>query len=182
MIDSVTRSPLYSLYGETIAGVGVLRAFGASSKFMRDMLRCVDTVGAVVFVHRLTVTDTATRTPAHTTGCGEVSIIPQLQITRIIMYGYTVNRWISSRFNVLSSFVVGCVAFIAVFSSIDAALAGFALTFATTITNDLLFMVRRFVGLEQAMVRHRFRVFGAFTHQMSPGLHRAGQGIFGAGA
>jgi ABC-type multidrug transport system fused ATPase/permease subunit len=70
-----------------------------------------------------------------------------------------VNRWISSRFNVLSSFVIGCVAFIAVFSSMDAALAGFALTFATTITNNMLFMVRRFVGLEQAMVRHQFRVF-----------------------
>ena len=34
----------------------------------------------------------------------------------------------------------------------DAALAGFALAFATTVVNDLLFMVRRFVGLEQAMV------------------------------
>jgi hypothetical protein len=41
--DSVTRSPLYSLYGETISGVAILRAFGASSKFLRDMLRCVDT-------------------------------------------------------------------------------------------------------------------------------------------
>ena len=65
----------------------------------------------------------------------------------------TVNRWISSRFNVLSNTVIGCVAFIAVFSHMDAALAGFALAFATTITSDLLFMVRRFVGLEQAMVR-----------------------------
>ena len=43
-VDSVTRSPLYSIYGETIAGVAVLRAFGASSKFLRDMLRCADTV------------------------------------------------------------------------------------------------------------------------------------------
>ncbi|OBZ67974.1 hypothetical protein A0H81_12236 [Grifola frondosa] len=42
-LDSVTRSPLYSIYGETIAGVTVLRAFGASSKFLRDMLRCADT-------------------------------------------------------------------------------------------------------------------------------------------
>lgn len=42
--DSVTRSPLYSIYGETISGVTILRAFGASSKFLRDMLRCVDTV------------------------------------------------------------------------------------------------------------------------------------------
>ncbi|KAJ7147002.1 ATP-binding cassette transporter [Mycena epipterygia] len=38
-----TRSPLYSMYSETIAGVGILRAFGASSKFLRDMLRHVDT-------------------------------------------------------------------------------------------------------------------------------------------
>lgn len=43
--DSVTRSPLYSIYSETIAGVTILRAFGASSKFLRDMLKCVDTVG-----------------------------------------------------------------------------------------------------------------------------------------
>lgn len=46
--DSITRSPLYSMYGETIAGVPVIRAFGASSKFMRDMLRCVDTVGPLL--------------------------------------------------------------------------------------------------------------------------------------
>lgn len=44
VIDSVTRSPLYSIYGETISGVTILRAFGASTKFLRDMLRCVDTV------------------------------------------------------------------------------------------------------------------------------------------
>ena len=43
--DSVTRSPLYSIYGETISGVTIIRAFGASSKFLRDMLKCVDTVG-----------------------------------------------------------------------------------------------------------------------------------------
>jgi len=73
--DSVTRSPLYSLYGETIAGVGVLRAFGAPSKFMRDMLRCVDTVRAVVLLHHRTVTHSTTRTPTRITGCGEVSAI-----------------------------------------------------------------------------------------------------------
>ena len=32
------------MYGETISGVTILRAFGASSKFLRDMLKCVDTV------------------------------------------------------------------------------------------------------------------------------------------
>lgn len=49
-LDSVTRSPLYSIYGETIAGVPVIRAFGASSKFLRDMLRCVDTVSSAFIV------------------------------------------------------------------------------------------------------------------------------------
>ena len=35
---------------------------------------------------------------------------------------------------------------------IDAAFAGFALVFVNSITGDLLFMVCRFVGLEQSMV------------------------------
>ncbi|KAJ6552062.1 hypothetical protein DFH09DRAFT_1086189 [Mycena vulgaris] len=39
-----TRSPLCSMYSETIAGVTTLRAFGASSKFLRDILRHVDAV------------------------------------------------------------------------------------------------------------------------------------------
>jgi hypothetical protein len=35
---------------------------------------------------------------------------------------------------------------------VDASLAGFALAFAATISNDILFLTRRFVGLEQSMV------------------------------
>ncbi|KAF7316261.1 Multidrug resistance-associated ABC transporter protein [Mycena indigotica] len=116
-LDSVTRSPLYSMYSETIAGVAILRAFGASSKFLRDMLRCVDTNSNPYYW----------------------------------MWG--VNRWLSIRFNILSSGIMGAIAFVAVFNGgISAALAGFALAFANTITNDLLFLVRRFVGLEQSMV------------------------------
>ncbi|KAH6918109.1 ATP-binding cassette transporter [Coprinopsis sp. MPI-PUGE-AT-0042] len=42
-LESISRSPLYAIYGEVISGVPVLRAFGASSKFLRDMLRFVDT-------------------------------------------------------------------------------------------------------------------------------------------
>ncbi|KAI9068084.1 multidrug resistance-associated ABC transporter [Trametes sanguinea] len=116
-LDSVTRSPLYSIYGETIAGVTVLRAFGASSKFLRDMLRCADTNANPYYW----------------------------------MWG--VNRWLSARFNLLSSAVIGITAFVAVLSpKIDAAMAGFALAFATSLLGDLLFLVRRFVGLEQSMV------------------------------
>ncbi|EGO03880.1 hypothetical protein SERLA73DRAFT_84054 [Serpula lacrymans var. lacrymans S7.3] len=116
-LDSVTRSPLYSIYGETISGVTILRAFGGSSKFLRDMLQCVDTNSNPYYW----------------------------------MWG--VNRWLSARYDIISSAVVGLTAFVAVFTpSISAALAGFALAFASTITGNLLFLVRRFVGLEQSMV------------------------------
>ncbi|KAF9548180.1 multidrug resistance-associated ABC transporter [Agrocybe pediades] len=116
-LDSVTRSPLYSIYGETISGVTIIRAFGASSKFLRDMLRCVDTNANPYYW----------------------------------MWG--VNRWLSVRFNLLSACVVGATAIVCLLTpSIGASTAGFALAFASTITHDLLFMVRRFVGLEQSMV------------------------------
>lgn len=116
-LDSVARSPLYSIYGETIAGAPILRAFGASSKFLRDMLRCVDT----------------NTTPYY--------------------WQWSVNRWLSSRFDLLSATTVGVVGVIAVATpTISAALAGFALSFAGGMTFTLLFLVRRFVGLEQSMV------------------------------
>ncbi|KAJ8520309.1 hypothetical protein ONZ45_g2846 [Pleurotus djamor] len=116
-LDSVTRSPLYSIYGETISGVTIIRAFGASSKFLRDMLRCADTNSNPYYW----------------------------------MWG--VNRWLSARFNLLSSAIIGVTAFVTLLTPrVDASLAGFALAFASTITNDLLFLVRRFVALEQSMV------------------------------
>ncbi|KAF7972890.1 hypothetical protein HWV62_16688 [Athelia sp. TMB] len=113
-LDSVTRSPLYSIYGETIAGVTVLRAFGASSKYLRDMLTC--------------------------------NVNPYYW-----MWG--VNRWLSIRFNLISCCIIAIAGLVAVVSpAVSASLAGFALAFASTITMDILFVVRRFVGLEQSMV------------------------------
>ncbi|CAE7211925.1 unnamed protein product [Rhizoctonia solani] len=130
-LDSVTRSPLYSIYGETIAGVTVIRAFGASSMFLREMLRCVDT-----------------------------NACPY--------YGmWSVNRWLSVRFNMLSATIVAITgAVMLIDKNVDASFAGFALAFASTITSDLLFMVRRFVGLEQSMVAlERIDEFSAIAQE-----------------
>jgi len=64
-----------------------------------------------------------------------------------------VNRWLSVRFNLLSSLIIGITGLVVLLTpGIDASLAGFALAFASNVTNDILFVVRRFVGLEQAMV------------------------------
>lgn len=101
-LDSVTRSPLYSLYGEAIAGVTIVRAFGAGTKFLRDMLKNVDTN------------------------------------TNPYFWMWGVNRWLSVRFNLTSSAVVGFTGVIVLLTpGIDASLAGFALAFASSITGDV---------------------------------------------
>ncbi|KAF9346348.1 hypothetical protein BGX26_002160, partial [Mortierella sp. AD094] len=41
-IESVTKSPLYSHFGETLVGVSTIRAFGAESRFMEEVLVKLD--------------------------------------------------------------------------------------------------------------------------------------------
>ncbi|CEG65978.1 hypothetical protein RMATCC62417_02643 [Rhizopus microsporus] len=41
-MDSVTRSPLFSHFTETIVGVTTIRAFGATRQFMQQMLKYID--------------------------------------------------------------------------------------------------------------------------------------------
>lgn len=41
-IESVTKSPLYSHFGETLVGVSTIRAFGVESRFMEEVLTKVD--------------------------------------------------------------------------------------------------------------------------------------------
>ena len=55
---------------------------------------------------------------------------------------FAVNRWLSVRFNLLSAVAIGVTGVVCLITpSINASTAGFALAFASTITNDLLFMV-----------------------------------------
>lgn len=116
-LDSVSRSPLYSVYNEAITGASIVRAFGASSKFLRDMLRCVDTNASPYY------------------------------------WLWGVNRWISVRFNMLSSVIIGITSVVILLNrSIDASFGGLAMTFILGLTGDILFLVRRFVSLEQSMV------------------------------
>ncbi|GBC08504.1 hypothetical protein RclHR1_08170012 [Rhizophagus clarus] len=41
-LDSVTRSPLYSHFTETLIGVVTIRAYGATRRFMQEMLKRID--------------------------------------------------------------------------------------------------------------------------------------------
>jgi hypothetical protein len=49
-----------------------------------------------------------------------------------------VNRWLSVRLNLFSAGILGLAAFVTILTpTIDAALAGFILAFATTVTSDV---------------------------------------------
>ncbi|KAJ7477234.1 multidrug resistance-associated ABC transporter [Mycena galericulata] len=112
-----TQSPLYSSYSESIAGVTVLRAFGASSKILRDMLRTIDTNSTAFY------------------------------------WTWGLNRWLSIRFDFLAGTVMCAIAVIAILNkNVSAATAGLALAFSNTVASNLLFLVRRWVEMEQSMV------------------------------
>ncbi|BGP39463.1 hypothetical protein JCM10449v2_003413 [Rhodotorula kratochvilovae] len=117
-LDSVSKSPLFSIYGEAIQGVAVIRAFGSSARFMALMLERAST-----------------------------------NVTYFWMLWGT-NRWLSMRFSLLSAVVVALTGYvlIAAGDKIDAALAGFTLTFALNVSNDILFLVRRYTQLELSLV------------------------------
>jgi ABC-type multidrug transport system fused ATPase/permease subunit len=53
-LDSVTRSPLYSMFGETVSGVAVIRAFGASEWSEQRTL----TAGTIALRHMMQLADT----------------------------------------------------------------------------------------------------------------------------
>lgn len=117
-LDSISKSPLFSIYGEAISGVAVIRSFGASARFLSLMLEKAS--------------------------------------TNVTYYWFLwgTNRWLSVRFSLLSALVVALTAYVLIRADgkIDAATAGFCLTFALNISNDLLFLVRRYTQLELSMV------------------------------
>jgi preprotein translocase subunit SecD len=64
----------------------------------------------------------------------------------------TVSSWVTARFNILSSVIVGLTGVVVLITPTPASLAGFALTFALSISNDLLFVVHRWTQLQHALV------------------------------
>lgn len=152
-LTSITRSPQYAIVDETITGVPVIRAFGASSKILRDMLRIVDTVSRSCASRLLCVASThgILRMPARRIGCGPVSVSILEYILSLTTM--TVNRWMTIRLDAISCSALALVAASAIFlPRLDASVVGFALTFADLLPDDVLSLVRTFVGLEQSMV------------------------------
>lgn len=88
----------------------------------------------------------------------------------LIRYLWGANRWLSIRFSLLSALFVGMTGYslIAAHKTVDAALAGFALTFSLNISTDMLFLVRRWTSLELAMVAvERIKEYSEVAQEVS---------------
>ncbi|KAG2202200.1 hypothetical protein INT47_002119 [Mucor saturninus] len=113
-MDSVSRSPLFTLFGETIVGVTTIRAFGMTQQFMLEMLRRVDTNARPMF------------------------------------YVWTMSRWVSPRISIMGAliaFVTGA-AILLNLDHLDAATAGFCLSYVLAFTQMTFWGVRRYTQLE----------------------------------
>ncbi|EPB91889.1 hypothetical protein HMPREF1544_01183 [Mucor circinelloides 1006PhL] len=113
-MDSVSRSPLFTHFSESIVGVATIRAFGMTQHFMLDMLDKIDTN------------------------------------SRPMYYAYSVSRWVSVRIALMGSmvtFLTG-IFILSNLGNMDAAMAGFCLSYVTVFTDMIYWGVRRYTSLE----------------------------------
>jgi ABC-type multidrug transport system fused ATPase/permease subunit len=112
-LESVTRSPVFTLVGEVLSGSVVIRAYGDASRFTRHCLRLID----------------KTNRPFYMLWCE--------------------NRWLSVRVDCLATITSFIVAIFLVYAEhIDAALAGFILSFTIQLVNAVLWVMRMYTQLE----------------------------------
>lgn len=112
-LESVTRSPIFTLVGEVLSGAVVIRAYGDASRFTRHCLRLID------------------------------------KTNRPFYYLWAENRWLSVRVDVLAAIVsLAMAVFLILNQDVDAALAGFALSFTIQLVNAVLWVMRMYTTLE----------------------------------
>ena len=111
-IESVQRSPLYTLVGETLAGTVTIRAYGDGERVLQQCLSLID------------------------------------KANRAFIFLWCENRWLSIRVDVAGALVTFSAALFLLFGSADAALAGFTLSYAITLVDVVLWLVRLYSVVE----------------------------------
>ncbi|GAA5979907.1 hypothetical protein JCM11641_007582 [Rhodosporidiobolus odoratus] len=111
--ESVTKSPIFSLFGEALQGVSTIRAYGDASRFMQNIFDLLD----------------ENNRPFFTLWLG--------------------NRWLSVRVDTAGAFVALSAALFIIFSKhMDAALAGFIMSFALAFNDRIIWVVRLWAQVE----------------------------------
>lgn len=106
-IESVQRSPIFTLVGEVLGGSVAIRAYGDSARFTRHCLRLID------------------------------------KASRPFFFLWYENRWLSMRVDTFAGLVSLVVGLGLLFNKdVDAALAGFTLSFTVQLVDAALWIVR----------------------------------------
>lgn len=117
-LESTARSPIYSLFSETLSGMSTIRAFNVQEDFLAENEKKVD--------------------------FSQVSYQPNLVST----------RWLSIRLEMLGNLIVLIAAMLAILGrdSLDPGIVGLSLTYASSLTNTLSFLIRQTSQIETNMV------------------------------
>lgn len=115
-LESVQRSPLYTLLGDILSGAVLIRACGDTGRFTQQCMRLVD------------------------------------QANRPYHALWVANRWLGARVSVLSSFITLLVSLVLILSpGVDAARAGFILSYAIVLVDSIFWFVRLYSGFEVSL-------------------------------
>ncbi|BGO93853.1 hypothetical protein NBRC10512_004641 [Rhodotorula toruloides] len=135
--ESVTRSPIFSVFGESLQGVSTIRAYGDASRFMRHIFQLLD------------------------------------ENNRPFFTLWLANRWLSLRTDVFGAIAALIAALFVIFArSMDAALAGFVLSFALMFQERLLWIVRLNAQIEvQANSVERIQEYLELEQESQGGVH-----------
>lgn len=112
-LESVSRSPIFTLVGEVLSGAVIIRAYGDASRFTRHCLRLID------------------------------------KTNRPFYFLWAENRWLSLRVDALAMVVSFAMSlFLILTPTVDAPLAGFALSFTIQLVNSVLWVLRMYTMME----------------------------------
>ena len=113
-LNSVSRSPIYIQFQESVSGVSTIRAFGCQRRFIEENYEKID------------------------------------NNNRPFIWMWGANRWLHCRIDILGAFIgfVTGVGLLISRSSIDAGLAGLALSYSLTVTRHFIWIVRQYAMYE----------------------------------
>lgn len=115
-LESVQRSPLYTLLGDILSGNILIRACGDTGRFTQQCIRLID------------------------------------QANRPFHALWLANRWLSARISMMSSLITFTVSVVLILTpSVDAAQAGFVLSYAILLVDSVFWFVRLYAGFSVNM-------------------------------
>lgn len=128
-MESTTRSPIFSGFGELLDGIVTVRAFSAERRFMSGLYKKIDlTTKVSIFILR-----------------GKIVLIPIAQMWYTF---WMTNRYLLLHFDVVGASAVFITTMFALSGYVSAGMAGFCITSAMTFTNNVYWACRFWTTLE----------------------------------